>query len=175
MRRFILGFVFAATATTSCGGGDGAGTGPANTPAAVANVAVTSAASVVFVGNTLALTAILRDAAGVVLTGRVVLWSSSEFKSEHLAGWSRYRRCRRIRNDPRRATGSQVSAPATGTIFSGLRNPVDFATPCPADDPAFAQIRGDFTLLSDGVPSTATITCTDPYSPMSPMSEELME
>ena len=62
-----------------------------------------------------------------------------------------------------------------GPIVSGLRDPVDFAAHCPDDDPTFAQVRRDFVLLNDGVPSTEPVACSDPYSTTSPMSEELVD
>jgi pimeloyl-ACP methyl ester carboxylesterase len=60
---------------TSCGDGGG-GTEP--TPATVASVEVAPSSGSVQVGGTLQLTAIARDAAGGVLTGRTVTWSSSD-------------------------------------------------------------------------------------------------
>jgi uncharacterized protein YjdB len=47
------------------------------TPAPVANVVVTPSAPNVTAGQTVQLTATLTDAAGNVLTGRVVQWSSN--------------------------------------------------------------------------------------------------
>jgi hypothetical protein len=64
---------------------------------------------------------------------------------------------------------------ACQAIVSGLRDPVDFAAHCPDDDPEFAQIRRDFVFLNDGVPTTASVACTDPYSTTSAMSEELVD
>lgn len=148
----------------------------------VATITVTPTTPTVIAGGTRQLAATTLSAAGATLTGRAIAWSSSNtsvatVSSSGLAlGVSPGNAV--ISATAEGITGSAtitVSAPAAGTIFSGLRNPVDFASHCPADDPAFAQIRSDFTLLNDGVPSTATIACTDPYSTMSPMSEELME
>jgi uncharacterized protein YjdB len=48
------------------------------TPVPVATVAVSPAAPNIVVGNMVQLTATLRDAAGGILTGRVVTWSSSD-------------------------------------------------------------------------------------------------
>ena len=60
----------------ACGsGGDGA-TGPTGQPAAVASVSVTPPALSIAIGSTAQLTAQLRDAAGALLSGRAVTWSS---------------------------------------------------------------------------------------------------
>jgi hypothetical protein len=177
------GLVLVLPITVSCGGGGGAGaTSPTNTPAPVASVSVASPASVVLVGATLAMTATLRDAAGNTLSGRTVVWTSSDNSK---AGVSSTGVATGIAAGSATITATSegksgslaitVNVPPASGIFSGLRDPVDFAAHCPADDPAFAQIRGDFVLLSDGVPSTATVVCNNPYSTMSPMSEELME
>jgi hypothetical protein len=73
------------------------------------------------------------------------------------------------------SVATSTSAVPAGVIRTGLHNPIEFAVHCPGDDPAFAVIRRDFGMLSDGVPSTADVACTDPYSTMSPMSEELVQ
>lgn len=269
VRGFLSSVVVVATTVSCQGGGDSGATNPpnTNTPAPVATVTVTSPASVVFVGNTLAMTATPRDAGGAALAGRTILWASSdnskasvssegiatgiaagsttitattEGKSGSLAITVALIPVATITVTPTSpvifagtvqqlsattlsaagpiltgrtvswissntsvatvsslglvrgvaagtATVSATSEAITSTVIvtvntlppglivSGLHDPVDFAAHCPADDPAFAVIRNDFVLLSDGVPSTATIACTDPYSTTSPMSDELME
>ena len=145
-------------------------------------VTVTSATSSVFVGATLAMTATLKDASGAVLSGRTVQWTSSDPAKASVSNAGVVTGVAAgsvtISATSEGIVGSAVitvSAIPTNVIVTGLRNPVDFAAHCPADDSAFAVIRSDFVLLSDGVPSTVTVACTDPYSAMSPMTEELME
>lgn len=270
MRNYLGGFLALVATTVACGGGSDSGaTNPPRptTPPPVATVTVTSTASTLVIGNSLAMTATLRDASGALLSGRTVLWASSDGSratvsatgvvtgvapgsvtitatSEGIVGGVAItvilppvtvvtvtstasnvfvgatlpmtatlkdasgavlngRVIQWTSSDPSKATVSNagvvtgvapgsvtisatsegiigslvitVSAIPTNVIVTGLRNPVDFAMHCPADDSAFAVIRSDFVLLNDGAPNTAPVVCTNPYSTMSPMTEELME
>lgn len=255
-------------AVAACGGGsDSNSSAPSNTPAPVASITVSASATSVFVGSTISVTALLRDANGNALVGRTVSWASTNASvatvssfgvvsgvaagsatitatSEGVSGsttiivsvvpvtnvtitttfasvfagsiqqlfavtygangyavtgrpvtWSSANtnvatvtstgilRGIAVGNTTISASsegvtgtvGVAVSAVPANVIVTGLHDPVDFATHCPTDDPAFAVVQQDFVLLSDGVPSTTPIACTNPYSTTSPVTEELME
>lgn len=66
--------IFLCLAALGCGGGGGGG-GPTG-PAPVASISVALASSSILIGETTTASATTRDAAGRVLTGRVVTWSS---------------------------------------------------------------------------------------------------
>ncbi len=69
--------VLAVALLAACSSGESAGPPPPSGPAPVASVTVSPAQITVEVGSTAQLTAQTRDAAGNVLTGRTVSWSSS--------------------------------------------------------------------------------------------------
>jgi hypothetical protein len=59
-------------------------------------------------------------------------------------------------------------------ILTGIHDPDAFVGKCPTGDAAYSTIRQDFEMLSDGVPSTTSVTCTEPYTTTA-MTEELLE
>ena len=73
-KRFLCA-VGATTFAFACGGSDSGGV--TQTPITVATVSVTAPSTSVTTGQTLQLTAVVRDAAANVLTGRSLTWSSS--------------------------------------------------------------------------------------------------
>lgn len=77
MQRFL--FLSVLVLTTACGGGgsDGATTPPPAPPVAVSSVSVSLGAAQLFPGGTTAASAETRSAAGALLTGRAITWSSS--------------------------------------------------------------------------------------------------
>src|SRR5207249_2531354 len=68
--------VGSATITATGGSGSGTATVTVTPPASVASVTVTPATPSIGVGNTVQLTATLKDSAGNTLTGRTVTWAS---------------------------------------------------------------------------------------------------
>ena len=70
----------------------------------------------------------------------------------------------------------QIAPPAPPFVVTGIKNIRAFLDMCPTDDPAYSQIRQDFEFFVDGVPSTADITCTAPYSalPIDQLTDELI-
>jgi hypothetical protein len=176
----ILSGVHIAALTMACGSGGAGATNPRPTPEPVASVTVTSPAPMVFAGGTLAATATLRDANGNTLVDRTIVWASSDNSKASVSPAGTVTGIAAgVVTITATSEGKSGALPITvvpaSAIVSGLRNPVGFAAQCPADDPAFAQIRNDFLLLSDGVASTAAIPCAAPYSAMVAISEELME
>jgi hypothetical protein len=125
--------------------------------------------------------ALTRDAAGNDLTGRTVTWLSgnTSLVSVSVDGLA-----------TAVAAGGPVTISASsegkvGTtvvvvvpvppnmIVTGIRDAVTFVSHCPTSDPAYNIIRQGFELLSDGQPSTAAITCTEPYT-TAQLTDELL-
>ena len=74
--RQVLGLLATVSGPTACGGSDGVTEPP--TPPSVASVQVSPSQLSLPAGETRQLSVTLRDAAGSVLTGRSVMWSSSD-------------------------------------------------------------------------------------------------
>lgn len=149
------------------GCGDDAAQGPP-----VASVTVGPTVPPMVVGSVLALEAEVRGEDGAVL-GREVTWRSSD--AAVLA----------VGDDgvaTAIAPGAvEVTAEAGGqegtialTVVDGVVTGIDdvraFLQRCPANDPAYAEIRRDFELRADGVPISAEPACTEPY-PMVPIAQ----
>ena len=136
--------------------------------------------SAVTVGRTLQLVAQVYDAAGAQIPGIQLQWSSS---NPILASV----------NSNGLVTGVALGGPVTITVnapgvsanvvlqvvpylLTGIWDVRTFLDRCPTLDPAYAQIRSDFAFLADGVPITAAIACTEPYSgqPATMLTDELI-
>src|SRR4051812_49045337 len=80
--------------------------------------------------------------------------------------------------DPRAATASGQSTHA-GTSWEAavgaIANIQSFLEQCPTNDPNYAQIRSDLTLLRDGMPVGA-LACAEPISqlPLGQYTDELI-
>ena len=168
----------------SCGGS--ANTDPSGS-APVAGVSISPTPIALNQPATIQLTATLRDARGNVLTGRAVSWSSSNtfvvtvtsagVLSTVGAGTAT------ITATSEGKTGTTVVMvnPAPNldpipSIVTAIKDPVTFVSHCPTTDPAYATLRQDFELRSDGQLSTVVPTCTEPYTttPVEQLTDELL-
>jgi hypothetical protein len=72
-------------------------------------------------------------------------------------------------------TGAPAIRAQTPSLRTRIDNIVEFLERCPATDPAYAQIRRDFTIRRDGV-VVGDIRCSEPYSamPIAELSNELI-
>jgi len=175
----VSGVSLGTATVTATSEGRNAGVAITITPAAVAVVAVAPPPAII-AGNSLVLTATLRDARGNVLTGRMVNWSSSNTAvatvtsagvlSALAAGTTT------ISAMSEGKTGTTVATVVGPSIVTAIKDPVTFLSHCPTSDPAYATLRQDFELRSDGQLSTVIPTCTEPYTttPVAQLTDELL-
>lgn len=150
------------------------------TPPLVATVAITPASPVIAVGGTAQLVATTRDATGAVLAGRVVAWTSSNTATATVSQSGVVTAVAAGAPAIITATSEGKSATASvnvvNVVATGIRNVETFLDRCPTLDPAYAPIRQDFELRSDGVLITGAVACTEPFStqPIAQLTDELI-
>jgi hypothetical protein len=150
----------------------------------VASVTVTPLSSTVYAGSITQLLAQTLDNAGTPLSGRTVTWSSSNPGIAIVSDSGLVRGVASggpitvtATSEGRSGTTAVAVAPIPATmIVTGIRDASTFVNRCPTNDPAYMKIRGDFELLSEGVPSTVAIACTEPYNttPIDQLTDELL-
>jgi hypothetical protein len=177
----VAGALLAAAA--GCGGSDGTAPQTGTHPVPVASVIVTPAAASMFVGSIQFFGAETRSATGELLTQRGISWSTSDTSKAKVAA-NGLVTALSTGNLTLTATSEGVSGTAAitvkpllpGMVVTSFGDPVDFISHCPQGDTAFARIRADFEYRSDGVVSTVSPVCTEPYAttPRSTMTDELL-
>ena len=152
-------------------------------PATVAQVIVTPPSPSVLVGRSQQLNATTLDATGATLSGRAVAWASSDVSvaTVSTSGVARGVAAGTVTitaiSEGKSGTVSLTSAnPPQGVILTGIYEPASFVNLCPTSDPAYATIRQDFELRSDGPIDSVAVTCTDPYNtvPTAQLTDELL-
>ena len=157
--------------------GDAGGGGDAGPP--VATVTVTPMLAPMIVTTQATLVAELRDAGGNLLTGRAIVWASSDPSrlSVSAAGVVRALAVSggmEVTATSEGVRGSVVISVVDGVV-TGITDIHGFLARCPTNDPAYATIRADFELRADGVPITGDPQCTEPYPavPIAQLTDEL--
>jgi hypothetical protein len=125
-----------------------------------------------FAGDKTTLVARTLDAAGRELSGRAVNWRSSDATVASVTADGEVQGVGAggpvtITATSENRSGTAViivAADPPGMFVTGIRDASTFVDRCPTSDPAYQTIRRDFELLSNGQPSTVTITCTEPYT-----------
>jgi hypothetical protein len=146
----------------------------------ITSVKVTDWRSAVTVGRTLQLTARAYDASGVEVAGAQLQWTSSNpalasVNNSGLVTGVAQGGPVTVRASAQN-TYAEVSIQVVPYLLTGIWDVRTFLERCPTLDPAYAQIKADFTLLSDGTPVASTIACTEPYStqPVAMLTDELI-
>jgi len=164
--------------TAAAGGQSGTATVTV-TPAPVATVTIAPSSPSIAIGGVVQLAATTRDLGGAVLSGRVVTWASS---NAAVAAVSQAGVVTGLSAGPAVITATSEGKSATAivgvvnVIATGIRNIETFLDRCPTLDAAYAQIRQDFELRSNGALVTATVACTEPFStqPIAQLTDELI-
>jgi hypothetical protein len=147
----------------------------------VATITVGPTLLPVIVGATAQLTAELRDAAGTIIVGRTVTWTSSDpaiaavsadgvMTAQAIGGPVT------IAATTDGGHRGELSVTTVDGIITGIADIRGFLDECPTSDPAFATIQADFQLRENGVLLTAPIACSPPFSavPIAQFSDELI-
>jgi Bacterial Ig-like domain (group 2) len=147
-------------------------------PPAVATVTLSPPARAILVGGSQQLTATVLDATGQPIAGRHLDWTTSDATMATVdpaglvVGVGVGTATITASIEAKAGAATIMIVPAT-TILSDIREPDAFMNLCPTSDSMYDSIRQDFQLLSDGVPSSVAVTCTDPYTSTPTLTDEL--
>lgn len=137
-------------------------------PVPVANITVTPATTTIGVGQTATYTAVLRDATGTVLTGRVIAWSSSNAATASVNGSGV---ATGVAIGSATITATSEGRSGSAAIIIGVRTVT--VTPNPVTIAPFATIQLTAVVLEPGgIPSTAQVTWSSSNTLVAQVSQQ---